>query len=789
MSSSALRTARALHGRAALISILVLASLWLAAAARAESPGVRDTAFTTATGTASNLKIETLAVQPDGKMVVGMSGSGTSTWNGTRINFIARINADGTLDTAFRANTCSDPNDAATCGPNGQVRSVSLQTDGKILVGGDFTHWNGTSGRVVNGFVRLHADGSLDTTLLGAACTVGSPTPANCHGWRPGTPGASAWLTRALQAPDGKLLLLGRDSGSRALRSWNGTPVPRLVRLNANGSIDSTFLTNISAGPDPDPVNNGPGPFGAPARDAAFQADGKTIVVGMFTQWSGVTVNGIVRLNADGSRDTSFRATPTPGLNSRSSTTALQPDGKILVGGNFTETLVRLNSDGTVDTAFSANVGTGAAGSDVMAIALQADGKILVGGNFATWNGTRTNGLVRLNADGTLNSGFVSNICIDGSALTSPCAAMTDDIYFPEPIPGEVDSIGLAADGSVLVGGNLRYWGGYPSCAASPTAATVNNIVRLAGPVVPCVPRTPAAVADATDGVARISWTAPRWTGGVSITRYRVESTTGGYACTTTTALTCDVTGLPTGSYTFNVYAVNDAGDSPAATTAAVSITGATTHTVTVTRSGEGSGTVSSAPTGIDCGATCSAPFAVGSTVVLSATPASGSTFAGWSGACSGTSTACSVTVSAAREVTATFAAVSPTPTSTSTPTPTPTPATTPPVARVTATAQSGLFTVDTRVQVDGGGVLTQVGTRSTGGRRVTTCQTRRTVSQAGTVALDCLLDARARLALRSGPIRLRLVTVFTAQDGSTSRHVRTVVVRSYTPRPEPVTG
>ena len=76
--------------------------------------------------------------------------------------------------------------------------------------------------------------------------------------------------------------------------------------------------------------------------------------------------------------------------------------------------------------------------------------------------------------------------------------------------------------------------------------------------------------------------------------------------------------------------------------------------TLTVSKSGTGTGTVTSSPAGISCGATCSADFDKGTTVTLSAAAGSGSSFAGWSGACSGTAS-CSVTVDAAKSVTATF--------------------------------------------------------------------------------------------------------------------------------------
>ncbi len=82
---------------------------------------------------------------------------------------------------------------------------------------------------------------------------------------------------------------------------------------------------------------------------------------------------------------------------------------------------------------------------------------------------------------------------------------------------------------------------------------------------------------------------------------------------------------------------------------------GAGTQSLTVVRAGNGTGTVTSSPAGINCGATCSAGFASGAQVILTATPASGSTFAGFTGCDSVAGSACSVTINAARSVTATF--------------------------------------------------------------------------------------------------------------------------------------
>src|SRR5438046_50609 len=92
--------------------------------------------------------------------------------------------------------------------------------------------------------------------------------------------------------------------------------------------------------------------------------------------------------------------------------------------------------------------------------------------------------------------------------------------------------------------------------------------------------------------------------------------------------------------------------------TAAKSVTATFTaqrFTLTVTRAGTGSGTATSSPPGINCGATCSAAYDSGTVVTLAATPAAGSTFSSWSGCNTVSGTICTVTMTAAKSVTATF--------------------------------------------------------------------------------------------------------------------------------------
>ena len=361
--------------------------------ARLNADGTRDTAFTTNTGTGANNTVKTMAVQPDGKILVG--GLFT-TFNGVTVNRIARLNADGTRDTEFTTNTGS--------GANGNVNTVAIQPDGKILVGGGFSIFNGVT---VNRIIQLNADGTRDTAFT---TNTGS--------------GTNGYVQTITVQPDGKILVGG------AFTTFNGVTVNRIARLNADGTRDTSAFT-----------------VGAAANDTvstiAVQSDGKILLGGTFTTFNGVTVNRIVRLNADGTRDTAFTTNTGTGANNTVYTIAVQPDGKILVGGQFTtfngvtaNRIVRLNADGTRDTAFTTNTGTGA-NKTVYTIAVQPDGKILVGGQFTTFSGVTVNRIARLNADGTRDTAFTTN---NGTGITGT----TYD---------RVLTIAIQPDGKILVGG------------------------------------------------------------------------------------------------------------------------------------------------------------------------------------------------------------------------------------------------------------------------------------------------------------------------------------------------
>jgi len=346
------------------------------------------------------------AVQPDGKILIG--GVFNTVLGVARKN-IARLNTDGTLDTTFNTGT------------NGYVGAIAVQPDGKILVGGDFTTLtlNGASlvpnasiGENVtrNHIARLKADGTLDTTF---------------------DPNADDVINTIAVQPDGKILIGGFFT---ALSPNGGASVARnvMARLEADGKVDSTFNPN----PNLD------------VYAIALQADGKILVGGLFTALApngGVSVprNFIARLNTDGTVETAFD----PNANNMVNSFALQPDGKILVGGLFTTLapfggasvtrnhIARLNVDGALDNSFNPN-----ADNTVTSVALQADDKILLGGSFATLspNGGASqtrNGFARLNVDGTV------------------------DTFDPQP-NNQVFAIALQPDGKILVGGVFDTIGG-----------------------------------------------------------------------------------------------------------------------------------------------------------------------------------------------------------------------------------------------------------------------------------------------------------------------------------------
>jgi uncharacterized delta-60 repeat protein len=355
-------------------------------------------------GNTNSPKVYTTSIQSDGKIIIGGE---FNRYNGILISGIARLNTDGTLDTTFNPGT----------GPNNTVYATSIQSDGKIIIGGSFNSYNGTARSRI---ARLNVNGTLDTSF------------------NPGTGANSTVYSTSIQG-DGTIIIGGDFT------SYNGTVRNRIARLNTDGT-NSSFNSGTGAN--------------STVHTTSIQSDGTIIIGGRFASYNGTTRRGIARLNANGTLNNSFSPGFGPNLNTVVQTTSIQSDGKIIVGGYFTSSngtasyIARLNVDGTLDTSFTPGTG---ADNDVNTTSIQSDGTIIIGGKFTSYNGTTRKGIARLNANGTLNNSFSPGF----------------GLY---PV---ISTISVQSDGKIIVGGDFTSYNG----TGRNSIARINGAVALSNPV------------------------------------------------------------------------------------------------------------------------------------------------------------------------------------------------------------------------------------------------------------------------------------------------------------------
>jgi uncharacterized delta-60 repeat protein len=344
-------------------------------------------------GAFSNGRVRAITLQTDGKAIIG--GDFVAV-NGTPIGNVARLHADGTLDTSF-----------VTKGTETTVRTLAVQSTGKILIGGDFSFYNGTSvfpGRLI----RLNDDGSWDNTFQGQNATVNDVAVEpddevvialgnilcrlTVNGAATTCVAASGTIDVLALQPDGEILLGG------SFTEYNGVTRPGLARVDENLSLDMSFDAAF-----------------ADVRGLALQPDGKVLVAGGFAGYGSARHPGLARVHGDGSLDTSFDTAfdETSWLDLGKDGGAgiedvnVRTDGRVVFGGTLrhiescplgscvtpARRVIRTFADAAPDPSFTSLPG---ADNDILALAPQTDGKLLVGGLFTTFHGETRFGLVRL---------------------------------------------------------------------------------------------------------------------------------------------------------------------------------------------------------------------------------------------------------------------------------------------------------------------------------------------------------------------------------------------------------
>ena len=283
-------------------------------------------------------------------------------------------------DSLFAAGGDLDPTFLAGTGPDSTVNAITFQPDGKTLIGGHFTAYDGST---AHGIARLQANGQIEP---GFNHLFGSPGAGT-------TDTVNAIVVVTNDANEVESILVAGN-----FTTFNGGACGRITRLRGvEGDDDNGFSPGTGAN----------GEILAMVK----QADGKILIGGKFTTYNNVARQKLARLNANGSLDTTFNPGGV-GPNSDVTSIALTPSGgKIVIGGSFTNynttgaaaQVARLNSDGTQDLTFDTSPGANAI---VRGVAVQPDGKVIIGGDFSSYASVARGGIARLNTNGALDTTF-----------------------------------------------------------------------------------------------------------------------------------------------------------------------------------------------------------------------------------------------------------------------------------------------------------------------------------------------------------------------------------------------
>jgi uncharacterized delta-60 repeat protein len=338
-----------------------------------------------------SVQVNKILALPDGRILMG---GFFMNYGGSGKNHLVRLNSDGTVDPTWNT---------GGVGPQNQVRDIVLMPDGRILVAGGFVEYNGVQTQAI---VRLFANGERDYSFN---------IPPNSIN---GAVNAIAWHR------DNKVIAVGD------FFLCYGHSMPHIARFNSDGSIDLGF--DIGSG------------FNNNTHCLLVLPDDRILVGGVFGMYNGTLCGNLALLSPDGPYDASMNNTPGFG-GGIVNALALQPNGRVLVGGEFqyhnmqpASCLIRLDLEGTRDPSFTSPIYPYAR---VKTIALQDDGMILIGGEYTSVMYTPPvsgpNRMTRIHPNGLRDDSFALG---DG------------------PMPGSeptayVSDIAVQADGKILVGG------------------------------------------------------------------------------------------------------------------------------------------------------------------------------------------------------------------------------------------------------------------------------------------------------------------------------------------------
>ena len=407
---------------------------------RVNTNGTVDNTFKMGTG--FNGTTYGIVLQSDGKIIVT---GGFTTYSGSAINRIVRLNTDGTLDTTYKAGQTFNPTFGIQFPPIG----LGIQSDDKVIAYGDFTQYSGSTR---NRITRINTNGTLDTTFNpGDGFNRIDPVSTN-HDGR---------AERKIQIDSA-----GKIYVADAFTSYSGSAVNGLIKLISDGTIDTTFeyTGSVQSGIGYNSWDTSTGQNRTGAVSTVSITGSSVAIAGLFRTWKEPVAYGIVRLDLSGSSYTGTKLHTFGGFQYQSWTStwtqadvyAIKSVGtKYLICGGFTQynssgsnRIIMLNSDFSVDQTFK--IGTGFNQRVHQIHYIPSTQKILATGLFTTYSSSAVNRIARLNLDGTLDTTFASGLTGFNSDVMS---AVTE------------------SNGKIVCGGTFTTYNGL----------TYNRIIRLNG--------------------------------------------------------------------------------------------------------------------------------------------------------------------------------------------------------------------------------------------------------------------------------------------------------------------